>query len=158
MRLALLSSHYKQPLDWSDELLKNQSKIIDKWYSIYTSDYSEKLPECFNDLLDDLNTPLYISKLHELFNQAQDGNKEKIKEFNKACRLVGLFHQTKIDRERFKKSKIKISEKQILSKIKEREKAKKNGNYDLADKIRNELGEEGIDIKDIKNKTIWNYK
>ncbi len=158
VRLALLSSHYKQPLDWSDELLKNQSKIIDKWYSIYTTDYSEKLPECFNDLLDDLNTPLYISKLHELFNQAQDGNKEKIKEFNKACRLVGLFHQTKIDRERFKKSKIKISEKQILSKIKEREKAKKNENYDLADKIRDELGEEGIEIKDIKDKTIWNYK
>ena len=158
VRLALLSSHYKQPLDWSDELLKNQSKVIDKWYSIYTTDYSEKLPECFNDLLDDLNTPLYISKLHELFNQAQDGNKEKIKDFNKACRLVGLFHQTKIDRERFKKRKIKISEKQILSKIKEREKAKKSGNYDLADKIRNELGEEGIDIKDIKGKTIWNYK
>ena len=100
----------------------------------------------------------YISKLHELFNQAQDGNKEKIKEFNKACRLVGLFHQTKIDRERFKKSKIKITEKQILSKIKEREKAKKNENYDLADKIRDELGEEGIEIKDIKDKTIWNYK
>ena len=158
VRLALLSSHYKQPLDWSDELLKNQSKIIDKWYSIYTTDYSEKLPECFNDLLDDLNTPLYISKLHELFNKAQDGNKEKIKEFNKACRLVGLFHQTKIDRERFKKSKIKITEKQILSKIKEREKAKKNENYDLADKIRDELGEEGIEIKDIKDKTIWNYK
>ena len=158
VRLALLSSHYKQPLDWSDELLKNQSKVIDKWYSIYTTDYSEKLPECFNDLLDDLNTPLYISKLHELFNQAQDGNKEKIKDFNKACRLVGLFHQTKIDRERFKKRKIKISERQILSKIKEREKAKKSGNYDLADKIRNELGEEGIDIKDIKGKTIWNYK
>ena len=158
VRLALLSSHYKQPLDWSDELLKNQSKVIDKWYSIYTTDYSEKLPECFNDLLDDLNTPLYISKLHELFNQAQDGNKEKIKDFNKACRLVGLFHQTKIERERFKKSKIKISEKLILSKIREREKAKKSGNYDLADKIRNELGEEGIDIKDIKDKTIWSYK
>jgi cysteinyl-tRNA synthetase len=45
-----------------------------------------------------------------------------------------------------------------LSKIREREKAKKSGNYDLADKIRNELGEEGIDIKDIKDKTIWNYK
>ena len=58
----------------------------------------------------------------------------------------------------FKKSKIKISEKQILSKIKEREKAKKSGNYNLADKIRNELSKEGIDIKDIKDKTIWNYK
>ena len=158
LRLALLSSHYKQPLDWSDELLKTQSKVLDKWYSIYSKDYSEKLPECFNHLLDDLNTPLYISKLHDLFNQAQDGNKEKIKEFNRACRLVGLFHETNIERDKFKKSKIKISEKEILSKIKDREYAKKTGNYDLADKIRKELNEEGIDIKDIKDKTTWNYK
>ena len=158
VRLALLSSHYKQPLDWSDELLKTQSKILDKWYSKYTTDYSQKLPECFNYLLDDLNTPLYISKLHDLFNQTHDGNKEKISEFNKACRLVGLFHETKIDRDRFKKSKLKISEIEILSKIKERDKAKKSGNYNLADKIRDELSDEGIDIKDIKDKTIWNYK
>ena len=39
-----------------------------------------------------------------------------------------------------------------------REDAKKTGNYDLADKIRKELNEEGIDIKDIKDKTTWNYK
>ena len=110
VRLALLSSHYKQPLDWSDELLKNQSKIIDKWYSIYTTDYSEKLPECFNDLLDDLNTPLYISKLHDLFNQSQNGNKEKIREFNRACRLLGLFKETKIDREKFKNSSVIIAQ------------------------------------------------
>ncbi len=158
VRLALLSSHYKQPLDWNDELLKLQSKTLDKWYSIYTSEYSEQLPECFNDLLDDLNTPLYISKLHDLFHQSQSGNKEKIREFNKACRLVGLFQETQNDRENFKKSKIKISEKMILSKIKDRKNAKDNGNYELADKIRDELNNEGIDIKDIKNKTTWNYK
>ena len=158
VRLALLSSHYKQPLDWSEELLKLHSKTLDKWYSIYTSEYSDKLPDCFNDLLDDLNTPLYISKLHDLFNQSQNGNKEKIKEFNKACRLVGLFQETNVEREKFKKSKIKISEKLILSKIKDRENAKNNGDYDLADKIRDELSNEGIDIKDIKDKTTWNYK
>ena len=109
-------------------------------------------------MLDDLNTPLYISKLHDLFNQSQNGNKEKIREFNRACRLLGLFKETKIDREKFKKSKIKITEKMILSKIKDRENAKNNKNYELADKIRDELSNEGIDIKDIKDKTIWNYK
>ena len=46
----------------------------------------------------------------------------------------------------------------ILSKIKDRENAKNNGDYDLADKIRDELSNEGIDIKDIKDKTTWNYK
>ena len=46
----------------------------------------------------------------------------------------------------------------ILSKIKDRENAKNNKDYELADKIRDELSNEGIDIKDIKDKTIWNYK
>ena len=41
-----------------------------------------------------MNTPLYISKLHDLFQQSQNGNNEKKKEFNKACRLIGLFNET----------------------------------------------------------------
>ena len=53
---------------------------------------------------------------------------------------------------------IKISEQNILSKIKDREQAKKVGNYKLADKIRDELSKEGIDIKDEKDTTIWSYK
>ena len=93
LRLALISAHYKQPLDWNNELLMEQSKTLDKWYSMYSSEVSEKTPDCFNDLLDDMNTPLYISKLHELFQQSQNGDKEKIKEFNKACRLIGLFNE-----------------------------------------------------------------
>jgi len=158
VRLSLLSAQYKQPLDWNDDLLKEQSKTIDKWYSMYSSEISSKTPDCFNDLLDDMNTPLYISKLHELFKQSQNGNNDKRKEFNKACRLIGLFNETIEDRADFKKNKIKISEEKILSKIKEREQAKKIGNYKLADQIRKELNKEGIDIKDEKGKTIWDYK
>ena len=46
---------------------------------MYSSEVSEKTPDCFNDLLDDMNTPLYISKLHELFQQSQNGDKDKKK-------------------------------------------------------------------------------
>ena len=35
VRLALLSAHYSQPLDWNDELLENQKNTIDKWYKLY---------------------------------------------------------------------------------------------------------------------------
>ncbi len=158
VRLSLLSAHYKQPLDWNNELLTEQSRILDKWYSMYSSEMTDKIPECFNDLLDDMNTPLFISKLHELFQQSQNGDNDKKKEFNKACRLIGLFQESAEDRSKFKKSRTKISEEIILSKIKEREQAKKNGNYNLADKIRDELSKEGIDIKDEKGTTNWNYK
>ena len=158
VRLSLLSAQYKQPLDWNNELLIEQSKIIDKWYSMYSQEISEKTPECFKDLLDDMNTPLYISKLHDLFQQSQSGNKDKKKEFNKACRLIGLFNESIEDRAKFKKSRIEISEKYILSKIEDRNRAKKDGNYKLADQIREKLNKEGIDIKDEKGKTSWNYK
>ena len=80
------------------------------------------------------------------------------KEFNKACRLIGLFDETIEERANFKKSRVKISEETILSKIKKREQAKKDGNYKLADEIRNELNNEGIEIKDEKGTTTWSYK
>ena len=158
VRLSLLSAQYKQPLDWSNDLLAEQSKTLDKWYSMYSEDFSEKTPDCFSDLLDDMNTPMYISKLHGLFQQSQEGNNDKKKEFNKACRLIGLFNESLEDRNKFKKSKIKISEDIIIKKINDRERAKKNKDYKLADLIRDELNKEGIDIKDEKGKTTWKYK
>ena len=158
IRLSLLTTQYKQPLHWNNKLLLEQSKILNKWYSMYSSEVSEKVPDCFQDLLDDMNTPLYISKLHELFQQSQNGNSDKKKEFNKACRIIGLFSESIAERIIFKKSKIKISEKFILDRITDREQAKKNGNYKLADQIRNELNKEGINIKDEKGKTTWSYK
>ena len=105
-----------------------------------------------------MNTPLYISKLHDLFQQSQNGDKNKKREFNRACRLIGLFNETCEERVNFKKGKYQISEKMILSKIHERDQAKKNSNYKLADKIRADLNKEGIDIKDEKGKTTWKYK
>ncbi len=158
VRLSLLSAHYKQPLDWNNQLLTEQSKILDKWYSMYSSDFSDKIPDCFLDLLDDLNTPLYISKLHDLYNQSLNGDDKKKKEFNKACRLIGLFNENLVDRKKMKKSKVDISEKEILSKIEERKNAKSKGNFQLADKIREDLQKEGIVIEDKKDKTEWKYK
>jgi len=158
VRLALLSSHYKQPLDWNDKLLQDQSAILNKWYSIFDDEHHDKLPDCFEHLLDDLNTPAFISKMHELFNLASKGNKDKKREFNKACRLIGLFNENLRVREALKKEKVKISEKFILMKIEERIEARKSGNFKLADKIRDELLLEGVIIEDDKEKTIWKYK
>ena len=58
----------------------------------------------------------------------------------------------------FKKTKINIDENAIELKIKERENARKKGNYKLADDIRKELEDNGISIEDKNNKTIWKYK
>ena len=157
VRLALLSAHYSQPLDWNDDLLNNQKNILNKWYNLYL-DKQDQNSIIDDILLDDLNTPGYIAKIHELYNAATKGDEKKKIEFNQACRFLGLFSETKKDWESFKKSKIKVSESYVLKKIEERTVAKNKGNFSLADKIRDELLSEGILIEDQKGKTIWKFK
>ena len=157
VRLALLSAHYSQPLDWNDQLLRNQESVLNKWYSLYT-DVKENNFDIDEILLDDLNTPGFIAKIHELYNSASKGNNEKKIKFNQACRLLGLFNVSKNEWENFKKKKIKVSEKYIMEKIDARSKAKDKGDFTLADKIREELLSNGILIEDQKDKTIWKYK
>ncbi len=157
IRLALLSAHYSQPLDWNDDLLKRQEGILNKWYNLYTNENGKDI-EVDEVLLDDLNTPGFIAKIHELFNAANKGDKEKKLKFNQACKLIGLFSQSKIEWESSKKTKISVSESYIVRKIEERTEAKKQGDFILADKIRDELLSKGVLIEDQKEKTIWKAK
>ena len=116
------------------------------------------MPECFECLLDDLNTPEYISNLHELYNAALKGDNKKKDSFNNACRLIGIFNEDKNNWEKYKRKSIKVSETFIIKKINERLQARKNGDFKLADKIRDELLKEGVLIEDKKDKTEWKYK
>ena len=158
VRLALLSAHYSQPLDWNDELLENQKAIIEKWYKLYEKTLNENILDISDSLLDDLNTPGFIAKIHELYNSAVKGDKKKKSQFNNACRLLGLFNINKNEWEDFKKLNKKISEESILKMINERYQAKEKNNFDLADKIRKKLSDEGVAIEDLKGKTIWKFK
>ena len=158
VRLALLSAHYSQPLDWNNKLLENQKATIEKWYNLYEKVDNKNIINISESLLDDLNTPGFIAKIHELYNSAMNGNKESKVLFNSACRLLGLFDTDKNEWEKFKKSNINISEEFINKKIIERDKAKKNKNYELADNIRKELLSKGVVIEDQTNKTTWKFK
>ena len=66
LRLALLSAHYKQPLDWNDKLLDDCQNTINKWYNSYLDieNNSEVSDEILQPLYDDLNTPGYLSLIH----------------------------------------------------------------------------------------------
>ena len=158
VRLSLLSAHYSQPLDWNDELLMNQNKIIDKWYNLYEEPNDDDASTISQTLFDDLNTPGFIAKIHELYNEALKGDGKSKNLFNIACRLIGLFDLDKTEWNNFKKSKHKISEETIIEKINERIKARKNEDFKLADEIRDELLNNGIVIEDKKGKTNWKYK
>jgi len=158
VRLALLSAHYSQPLDWNDKLLKDQKSTIEKWYQLYEDSNVEIPLNVIDVLLNDLNTPGFIAKIHELYNAANKGDDNSKELFNSACKFIGLFDLNKNEWESLKKTNTDISEEFILKKIVARSTAKQNGDFKLADQIRDELLNKGIIIKDQKDKTTWKYK
>jgi cysteinyl-tRNA synthetase len=158
VRLALLSAHYSQPLDWNDKLLENQRSIVEKWYKLYDETNDGLSSEIIETLLDDLNTPGFIAKIHELYKKADRGDEKSKKFFNSACKLIGLFDLNRKEWENLKKTNKDISEDLILKKIEERLAAKQEGNYKLADQIRDELLKKGVIIEDQKDKTTWKFK
>ncbi len=160
LRLALINTHYRQHLDWNDQLISNCQSTLDKWYSVYTKVDKMNLiaDDILEPLLDDLNTPGYIAKLHELYAKAVNGNNSDKQLFNQACNLIGLLLEDNNKWNSYKKANVQISENEILDRINERNIARKNKNFDLADKIRNELFENGILIEDKDDTTTWKYK
>tara|TARA_Y100001970_G_scaffold256199_1_gene333660 strand:+ start:721 stop:2082 length:1362 start_codon:yes stop_codon:yes gene_type:complete len=160
LRLALMSTHYKQQLDWNDQLINNCQNTINKWYQSYVKlNKNVFIPEeLLNPLNDDLNTPGYIANLHKLFEKSLKGNLEDKEIFTSACNFIGLLNVDKNKWEQSKQMKSELSEKDILAKIDERNKARENKDYKLADKIRDELLQNNISIEDKDGKTIWKFK
>ena len=160
LRLALMTTHYKQPLDWNEKLIDQCQNTINKWYESYVELKKPVLipDDYLNPLYDDLNTPGYIANLHKLFEKSQKGDLKDKEIFTSACSFIGLLTDTKKEWMEFKKRKSVLSEKEILLKINERNKARDKKNYKLADKIRNELLDKGVLIEDKDDKTSWKLK
>ena len=158
IRLALMSTHYKQPLDWNDKLLSDCENTLNKWYRVYSSDLkSIKVPEeILKPLYEDLNTPGYIANLHNLFEKASKG--ENINLFISACQFIGLMNESREQWNNFKKNKASISESEIKNMLSLRDKARENKNYKEADRIRDELYDKGVLIEDKDGKTLWKFK
>ena len=158
LRLALLSAHYKQPLDWNDKLINDCQNTLNKWYRIYSADIkSVKVKEeVLKPLYEDLNTPGYIANLHKLYENASKGKDKEL--FISACKFIGLLNENNEQWEKYKKNKALIGEIEINSMIDLRNKARANKDYKQADKIRDELFDKGVLIEDKDGKTLWKFK
>ena len=162
IRLALLSSHYRQGLDWNKKIIHQASILLDKLYEIKfllngenTEYSSETNLEPIAYLADDLNTPGLIAELHKLvkdFNTA-NSNKSEIKiHLNLISQALGILQD-----DSYKKISEELESK-IHALILKRKVAKDNKDYELADKIRNQLLDLGVEIKDTSSGTDWNLK
>ena len=158
IRLALMSSHYRQPLDWNDKLLINCENILDKWYRVYSNNSkSIKIPDdLLRPLYEDLNTPGYIANLHNLYEKANKGESKDL--FISACQFIGLLNESTEQWQHFKKKRLSINESEIESMIRLRDKAREDKNYKEADKIRDNLLDKGVLIEDKNGKTLWKIK
>ena len=158
IRLALMSTHYKQPLDWNEKLINNCKNTLDKWYRLYSPNFKfTKIPdEILKPLCDDLNTPGYIANLHKLYEQASKGVNKDL--FLSACQFIGLLKESEVQWQNFKKSGAKIEETEILRLIDLRNLARENKDYKEADRIRDQLIDKGVLIEDKDDKTLWKFK
>ena len=158
LRLALMSAHYKQPLDWNDKLINDCQNTLDKWYRVYSPDIKsvQVTEEVLKPLYEDLNTPGYIANLHKLYESASKGKDKEL--FISACKFIGLLNEDNEQWENYKKKKALISDDEINSKIDLRNKARADKDYNEADRIRDELFDKGVLIEDKDGKTLWKFK
>ncbi|MEM9015208.1 MAG: cysteine--tRNA ligase [Pseudomonadota bacterium] len=156
IRWALLSAHYRQPLEWSDALLKQSKTQLDKFYrALSISDATEAAPETFIAALhDDLNTPLAYSVLHELRDKAGAGDMQAVAQLRGAGRLMGFFQ---IDPSEWFQGQDADgpSAEDIEALLADRAAAKVRKDYGEADRIRDALAAQGIAIEDGPNGATW---
>ena len=168
LRLFLISSHYRSPLNYSDESIEEAKSSLDRLYNSIEdleylskesvkSEYSDKF---HNAMQDDFNTPSAISVLFEIARQVNSLKKDnEIEEATKLASelydlssILGLLQQDPND---YFRDGINISETQIQSLIDKRNKARAEKDFTLSDKIRDDLLEMGIALEDRNNETVW---
>lgn len=161
VRFVLLSSHYRQPLDWNDQIVHQSRQSLDRLYNALRGRVLKEgvLPsEAVKAALeDDLNTPLAIAALHEIAGQVYKASTEEEKSqwasvLKASGAYLGLLQQ---DSENWFKGQGNLDEEEILTLIVLRNNARKNKDFAEADRVRNELLDKGILLEDTAEGTIW---
>ena len=164
LRLLFLTTHYHQPFNFTFEGLEQAKQNLDKFYNalLRVKDVSPAENAVADErvvqaLEDDLNTPLALSFIHELANRLNKAESTEEQATAKAvllrsADLLGLLWQ---EPEEWFKGGAADEAAEIEALIAQRAAAKKNKDYALADKIRNELKEKGILLEDGPQGTTW---
>jgi cysteinyl-tRNA synthetase len=167
IRLSLLSSHYRQALDWNNNVVHQAKKLLDKLYKILAdiediqaSKINDSSLEFISPLLDDLNTPGLLANLNKMIKDFRSISDEGLPEFKSkmllATNLMGICQENYLDW--FSHNDKNLDTHKVAKLISERLDAKKEKDFEKADKIRQKLVDMGVEIKDTESGTDWNLK
>lgn len=140
VRLNMLRSHYRQPIDWTTKGLEESWKVLAAWTAApeFVDGHDEAIaPEILDALCDDLNTPRMMTALHALHSEGKNAA------LGATLRALGF-------RQRPESKKV-VDTAMVQSLIAARLEARKEKNFKESDRIRDELSSMGVVLKDAKD-------
>ena len=163
LRYALLSAHYRQPLEWSDALIEQSVRTLDRLYGTLRDladvEADATIPASVEAALDDdLNTPLALAELARIAGDARKAtvasDKTRLKaELLGAGLALGLLQQEAT--QWFGRGASSDDDTRIQALIDERNEAKKNRDFVRSDAIRDQLAAEGVMLEDTAQGVRW---
>src|SRR5262245_485777 len=171
LRLNMLRTHYRQPIDWTIRGLQESSRTLDEWYALsaitnrkgIVPDEGEHRELCrpfLEALCDDLNTPKVITELYQLRNAVVHVHGlTALAAFVDLLTFLGFLNETLSNWDARKHSTRGIDASTIERLISKRNAARKANNFKEADRMRDELNANGIELEDHKDgTTTWKVK
>src|SRR5690349_13266393 len=156
IRLAMLSTHYRQPINWTEAGLREAKRTLDHWYQLTADAQPGMICATMLDAIgDDLNTPKAIAALHELRSEAAKGSKSASRDLKASAQLIGLLQLPAAEWRAFRPASVSIDETKIVKLIEARTAARAAKNFKESDRIRDELAKMGVVVKDTKDGTTW---
>ena len=169
LRLALLSGHYRQSINWTNETINQSKNTLDKFYRILNkvldikvndNDVSKCPKNVLEALCDDLNTSKALAEVNNIAKKLSlaENLDEKIKYKTRllaSANVLGILQHSPKKWLGIGQIQDNLDSKHIEDLINQRNEARKNKDFKTADEIRDKLTELGIEIEDTPNGTIW---
>lgn len=156
LRLNMLKTQYRSPVDWTVKGLEESAKTLDDWYAVAADQTGgEVSPKVIEALYDDLNTPLVVAALHGLRNSAAAGNEADRVTFAASLRMLGFLSETAAVWNDRKQQASGVDAAKVDALIAERTAARARKDFKESDRLRDELAAMGVVIKDSKEGTTW---
>jgi cysteinyl-tRNA synthetase len=171
VRLAMLHTHYRQPIDWTLRGLDGSERTLRNWANVLEKNQTgfneqDAPPDEFLEALsDDLNTPMAIAEMHKLAEGARKGDLRAAQSLHQAGKFLGIFDQLRSRRdlqdigEAVGRLMPEDFQREVTSKVEARNAARSAKNFKESDRIRDELAAMGIELEDHRDKpTTWRVK